>query len=94
MPRSTDPALGVLLNAHQWELFFGPTGAPLFKVPGSRGGTYTVSTRSCTCPSDQFRGRSGGQPCKHVRAARMYTTVIKACRKHEKQAQEAARGHQ
>ncbi len=94
MPRSNvDPALGVLLNCSQWEVFIGPTGAHLLKVPGSRGGTYTVSTQSCTCPSDTYgRGRGGG-PCKHVKAARWYALVVRAHQKHAEQAQEATHGH-
>lgn len=92
MPRSRiDPALGVLMNSSQWTLFVGPTGRPLFLVPGSKGGTYTANGRSCTCPSDQWRVRSG-QPCKHVRAIRMYTAVVKAHLRHQQQAQEAIRG--
>jgi len=57
----------------QWEPFCGPTGAHLWRVPGSRGKTYVLSDRSCTCPADEYRRSS---PCKHRQTLALYRRFV------------------
>jgi hypothetical protein len=73
----SESVLEILQGVADWELFYGPTGQPLFRVPASRGGTYTVSVHSCTCPSDQY---GKGQRCKHVSACRVVAKILTADR--------------
>jgi len=65
--------LETLQGCAAWEPFKGPTGAILWRLPASEGGTYTVSTRSCTCPADRYSHEGG---CKHRRALQLYLLVL------------------
>ena len=69
---SVESILEVLLGCGSWEPFRGPTGAALWRMPASDGGTYTVSRVSCTCPYDRY-SHDGG--CKHRRALAAYLMI-------------------
>jgi hypothetical protein len=65
--------LDLLSQIGDWEPFLGPTGAFLWRVPASKGGTYTVAATSCTCPADQY---GKGNPCKHRQTLALYRQIV------------------
>jgi hypothetical protein len=67
--------LDLISNTDEWYPFYGPTGALLWRVPGSEDGvTYTVSATSCTCPYDAHR-RAKDEICKHRLGLRLYIFI-------------------
>jgi hypothetical protein len=74
-PSREQVLLDLLANTDDWHPFYGPTGALLWRVPGSADGvTYTVSAQSCTCPYDAHR-RTQDEICKHRKAVRLYIFI-------------------
>jgi hypothetical protein len=69
---SAEAILEELLGCAVWEAFRGPTGARLWRIPGSDGSVYTVARGSCTCPWDRY---SQGAACKHRQALGLYLVV-------------------
>ena len=74
-PSREQVLLDLLANTDEWHPFYGPTGALLWRVPGSADGvTYTVSAQSCTCPSEEHR-RTQDEVCKHRQAVQLYAAI-------------------
>jgi hypothetical protein len=65
--------LDLLGQMGSWEPFCGPSGAHLWRVPGSDGKSYVLSDRSCTCPSDEYRRDT---PCKHRQTLALYRQFV------------------
>jgi hypothetical protein len=66
--------LDLLSTVATWQLFRGPTGKLFWRIPGSKGATYTVSPESCTCPNEEHR-RTQDEICKHRQAVQLYSAI-------------------
>lgn len=65
--------LDVLLGCAAWVPFRGPSGAALWRVPGSDGAEYVVNRASCTCTWSTYHPDSD---CKHRAALAAYRRVV------------------
>jgi hypothetical protein len=76
-----EAVLETLLGCAAWEPFHGPTGALLWRLPGSDGAVYTVALTSCTCLWERY---GHGTRCKHQAALDAFLTIARAIKRHRR----------